>query len=443
MPKSITKYKSYKDSEEGWIDDIPSHWKTCRLKYLLSEVNERSTTGEEELLSLSKYSGVIPKSSLEERAGQANSLVGYKKVYENHLVINKMQAVNGLLSVSKLKGITSPDYSIYKSQNTDCLNIYFLNYLLLQPEYLAEFKKRVTGVMEGFIRLYTDDLYDIKVIIPPVQEQTAITNFLDQKTAKIDQAIATKEKQITLLTEHKQILIQNTVIRGLNIDAPMQDSGVDWIGEIPEHWEVKRIKNIFQLIMEPSEKNNDHELLSIYTDIGVKPRKELKAKGNKASTTDGYWIVKKGDFIVNKLLAWMGAIGLSNYEGVTSPAYDILRSVKPIEGMFYHYLFRTKSCSAELKKHSRGIMDMRLRLYFDKFGVVMAPYPPKEEQTTIVEFINAESLKIDTAINLQQQQIDKLKEYKATLINSAVTGKIRVLGVEDISAEVKETECTP
>ena len=176
----------------------------------------------------------------------------------------------------------------------------------------------------------------------------------------------------------------------------------------------------------PESIKSHHELLSIYTDIGVKPRKELEEKGNKASTTDGYWLVKKGDFIVNKLLAWMGAIGLSEYEGVTSPAYDILRPSRPLEGMFYHYLFRTKACSAELKRHSRGIMDMPLRLYFDKFGDVMAPYPPEEEQKQIIGHIGQESAKIDKAITFQQQ-IDKLKEYRATLINSAVTGKIKVV----------------
>jgi type I restriction enzyme S subunit len=180
------------------------------------------------------------------------------------------------------------------------------------------------------------------------------------------------------------------------------------------------------LIIEPAPINNNHELLSVYTEIGVKPRKELEEKGNKASTTDGYWMVKKGDFIVNKLLAWMGAIGLSDYDGVTSPAYDILRPILDIDGRFFHLFFRTKFCTSELKKHSRGIMEMRLRLYFDKFGVIKIPFPSKNEQTAIVAHIETQSAKIDKAIDIQQQQINKLKEYKATLINSAVTGKIKV-----------------
>ena len=264
------------------------------------------------------------------------------------------------------------------------------------------------------------------VPFPTDVEQTAIANFLDDKTTKIDLAISQKEKLIALLKERKQIIIQQAVTKGLDPNVKMKDSGVEWIGEIPEGWEVKKVKNLFQLIIDPAPNNNDMELLSIYTDIGVKPRKDLEQKGNRASTTDGYWKVKKGDFIVNKLLAWMGAIGLSDYEGVTSPAYDILRPRIELDGYFYHLLFRTKMCSSELKKHSRGIMEMRLRLYFDKFGVIYVPFPPFEEQNLIVNYIKAQFLKIDQAIALQQTQIEKLKEYKATLIDSAVTGKIKV-----------------
>lgn len=200
-----------------------------------------------------------------------------------------------------------------------------------------------------------------------------------------------------------------------------QDSGVDWLGEIPADWQLLKVRNIFRLSNKFAEKNNSHELLSVYTDIGVKPRRELEARGNKASTTDGYLIVEKGDIVVNKLLAWMGAIGYSNYDGVTSPAYDILKPIRPVNSIFYHFLFRTPRCVSELKRNSRGIMDMRLRLYFDKFGNVLVPYPSLEEQEKIISFLNSETAKIDQAIELKQQQIEKLNEYKQITIQNAVT----------------------
>lgn len=200
-----------------------------------------------------------------------------------------------------------------------------------------------------------------------------------------------------------------------------KDSGEDWIGEVPEHWDVLRTKNVFRLVAEPAPKNNDEELLSVYSDIGVKPRRELEERGNKASTTDGYWIVKKGDVIVNKLLAWMGAIGVSDYDGVTSPAYDILRARKPIDSKFYHYLFRTQICIDKLKKHSKGIMEMRLRLYFDEFGNIKIPYPSIKEQNRIVDFLDRITNDIDQAIAKKQRLIELLNEQKAILINRAVT----------------------
>ena len=194
------KYDAYKDSGLESFPEIPKNWQLKKLKFLLDEVNIRSETGDETLLSLSKYKGVIPKDSLDERAGSASTLVGYKKVFKHNLVINKMQAVNGLLAVSELEGITSPDYSVYSAKDNS-VNIHYIAFLLNQPEYLAEMKKRVTGVMEGFIRLYTDDLYDIKAILPSIKEQNCIVDFLQKKLVEIDQAIAIKEQQIALLNE--------------------------------------------------------------------------------------------------------------------------------------------------------------------------------------------------------------------------------------------------
>lgn len=424
---TFLKYPVYKDSGEEWLGEIPEEWELKRFKYLFKEINERSEDGSGDLLSVSQYTGVTKKSDKVEDGDlltTASTLEGYKKVYKNDLVSNIMLAWNGSLGFSPFDGITSPAYSVYRLIKDNSER--FFHYLVRSQIYKAEFKRNSSGIIESRLRLYTDDFYNIRSLIPSPSEQTAIANFLDDKTTKIDLAISQKEKLIALLKERKQIIIQQAVTKGLDPNVKMKDSGVEWIGEIPEGWEVKKVKNLFQLIIDPAPNNNDMELLSIYTDIGVKPRKDLEQKGNRASTTDGYWKVKKGDFIVNKLLAWMGAIGLSDYEGVTSPAYDILRPRIELDGYFYHLLFRTKMCSSELKKHSRGIMEMRLRLYFDKFGVIYVPFPPFEEQNLIVNYIKAQFLKIDQAIALQQTQIKKLKEYKATLIDSAVTGKIKV-----------------
>lgn len=199
------------------------------------------------------------------------------------------------------------------------------------------------------------------------------------------------------------------------------DFGQQWLGDLPAHWKVMRTKLLFNLITEPAAVGNSDELLSVYTALGVKPRKELEARGNKASTTDNYWIVKEGDIIVNKLLAWMGAIGISEYNGVTSPAYDILRAKENVNPYFYNYLFRSPIASREFKRHSRGIMDMRLRLYFTRFGDIKLPYPPIEEQKKIVDFLQFKLNKIDRFIRKKKQLIKLLNEQKVFILNQVVT----------------------
>jgi type I restriction enzyme S subunit len=194
-----------------------------------------------------------------------------------------------------------------------------------------------------------------------------------------------------------------------------------WLGKLPSHWKVMRTKLLFDLITEPAPVGNTEELLSVYTAIGVKPRKELEARGNKASSTDNYWRVKKGDIIVNKLLAWMGAIGISEYNGVTSPAYDILRPKENVNPYFYNYLFRNIIASREFKRHSRGIMDMRLRLYFTRFGDVKLPFPSIIEQNNIVNYLEYKQEKIERFISKKKQLISVLTEQKSAIINQAVT----------------------
>lgn len=172
-------------------------------------------------------------------------------------------------------------------------------------------------------------------------------------------------------------------------------SNSEWVDQTPSEWQEQRVKDLFRLVTDKAPVDNDHELLSLYASIGVRPRKDLEARGNKASSTDGYWLVKKGDIVVNKLLAWMGSVGLSEYDGVTSPAYDVLRKTsKLVDVRYFSYLFRTEIAKQIFKRNSRGIMDMRLRLYFDKLGAITVPVPPFSTQQAIATYIDTK-----TAVN--------------------------------------------
>ncbi len=370
-------YPAYKDSGVEWIGEIPEGWEVRRLKFMLREFNLRSVTGEEQLLSLSKYYGIIPKSSLEERAGGAESLIGYKVVNPNQLIINKMQAVNGLIAVSKISGITSPDYSIYYSNDEDILNIDFLGLLLGQKLYLAEFKRRVKGVMEGFIRLYSNDLFDISIHLPPLPEQTAIAHFLDRKTAQIDTAIAQKTQLITLLKERKQIIIQQAVTKGLDPETKMKDSGVEWIGEIPEGWEVKRLKYILKERSERSE-TGEEPLFMVSQIHGLVLRSDFHSKAEVSASNVGNKIVYKNDLVFNKLKAHLGVFFKStiDYKGLVSPDYAVYYSEKYIQDLkFLELLFRHPAYISQFIIRATGIVEGLIRLYTADLFAIPIPVP--------------------------------------------------------------------
>lgn len=199
-------------------------------------------------------------------------------------------------------------------------------------------------------------------------------------------------------------------------------SNGEWTDKTPSEWEEKRVKDLFRLVTEKAANDNDHELLSLYASIGVRPRKDLEARGNKASSTDGYWLVKKGDIVVNKLLAWMGSVGLSEYDGVTSPAYDVLRKTsKLVDVRYYSYLFRTEIAKQIFKKNSRGIMDMRLRLYFDKLGAITVPVPPFSTQQAIATYIDTKTTQIDHQMDLLGKKAAQYGKLKQSLISETVT----------------------
>lgn len=203
----------------------------------------------------------------------------------------------------------------------------------------------------------------------------------------------------------------------------MKDSGIEWIGDIPTHWNICRIGNIFSLRDERNYKKMDEvTLLSLYAGIGVFPRGEHEERGNKAVTVEGYKIVKKNDIVVNIILSWMGALGISDYNGVTSPAYDVyIPNIQKVIPRFFHYVFRTPQIANECYRYGKGIMLMRLRTYSSEFKRIKVPFPNLLDQQKIADFLDEKCSEIDSLSADIQTQIDTLEEYKRAVINEAVT----------------------
>ena len=274
--------------------------------------------------------------------------------------------------------------------------------------------------------LNAEKVRNLPFAFPTLADQTRIANFLDEKTARIDALIGEKERLVEGLEEYWRTKSAELVVRGSCGTERLKGTGLPWLGQIPAHWELRRLKTLFRLVTEAAPESHGLELLSLYTNIGVRPRKELEERGNKATSTDGYWLVEVDDLVVNKLLAWMGAIAASGYAGVTSPAYDILRPIVHLNTWYFDALFRSGIYLTEFKSRSRGIMDMRLRLYWEELGTVLVPCPPKEEQDEIVVMLLKKKLKVDDLIVHCRDHISRLREYRSSLISAAVTGQLNI-----------------
>lgn len=286
------------------------------------------------------------------------------------------------------------------------------------------------------------DLMNHAFPIPPKREQIAVAHFLDQKTSQIDEAVSAKEQQITLLKERKQILIQNAVTRGLNSNVPMRNSGVEWIGEIPAHWQLKRLKYVLDERNERSQ-TGEEPLLMVSQKHGLVVRSEYHEKAEVALSKIDNKIVHQNDLVFNKLKAHLGVFFKSSitFKGIVSPDYAVYTLKDFVEdAKFLEHLFRHPAYIGQFIVRATGIVEGLIRLYTTELFEMPIPIAPIEEQREILKFIETNSEKMDDACSLLEQQIARLKEYKVTLINSAVTGKIKVPGVVEPGDEVTKPD---
>lgn len=421
----MKRYAKYKDSGISWIGDVPEHWTVSSLRKHLRFISDKGHPNEQ-LLSVTREQGVIIR-NVESKEENHNfipdDLSGYKLVVEGQFAINKMKAWQGSYAVSSYTGIVSPAYYIcelkidYKP---------FFNLAIRSRAYIPFFTMYSKGIRVDQWDLSPIGLKSIPFFVPPPEEQKAIAEFLDSKTKQINELVFAKQKQIELLKEYKQAVIAKAVTQGINPKAKMKDSGISWIGQIPEHWDITRIRHVFEESDEKIEDNSGILLsLSQYTGISLKSDCE-KTGMSEAESTEGYKIVHKGQFVMNIMLAWNGSYAVSDLEGIISPAYCVFNFITKCNQWYIHYLLRIKAYSGAFKTLSKGIIDSRLRLYPNKFYTFPVIVPPPEEQSQIVAFIKEKVSAIDSQIASVEKQIANLNEYKQSLISDVVTGKVKV-----------------
>lgn len=420
----MERYSEYKDSGVQWLGEIPRHWKTVRVKALLSERVDKSDTGLEEPLSMSQKYGIIPTREMDVVPNMASTYIGAKKVFKQDLVFNKLKAHLGVFAISKYDGLVSPDYAVYTPNERTYLP--FMEYVFHTPLYIGEFTRKATGVAIGLTRLYTNGLFAVPFLYPPLSEQHSIVSYLDDKCGKIDKMLEGKQKQIELLAEMKQRIIADAVTRGLNPDVKMKATNIPWLPEIPEHWEEQRMATLFTGDIEVN-KDFEYKRAFKFNYGQLVSKNEIGEPEDYREVYVKYSKIKQGDILVNGLNLNYDFISqrvaCAPSDGIITSAYVVCRPRKDVNYEYYTYLFKGMDSMKLFHGMGTGI---RLTLSFKEMKKQILPIPPHSEQHDIVSYIKERSAKIDILTSKLQQEIESIKEYKQRLISDVVTGQIKV-----------------
>lgn len=418
----MEKYSEYKDSGVQWLGKIPGHWDQRKMKYLFLERSEKNHP-DEPMLSATQSEGVILQSKYKNRVVVVNTgFEGLKLVKVGDFVIH-LRSFQGGIEYAYDQGIISSAYTILFPRDLEHAEYY--KYLLKSSSYIDLLKLCVTGIREGQNINYSK-LKQYFLPIPPLPEQQAIVAYLDDKCAKLDRLVANKEKEIELLKEMKQRVIADAVTRGLDPAVKFKPTNIPWLPQIPEHWELETLRRFLKMI---SEKNHpDAQLLSVTREQGVIVRDtESKEENHNFIPEDlsNYKYVEVGDFCINKMKSWQGSYGVSDYEGIVSPAYFICK-LSGVDRKFFSMAIRSKVYVSFFAQYSKGIRVDQWDL--SPIALKSIPFflPPLEEQKNIVAYITSRIEKIDSLASKLQQEIESIKEYKQRLISDVVTGQIKV-----------------
>ena len=297
---------------------------------------------------------------------------------------------------------------------------YYYYWLSTETEYL-----QALGSGSTFMELSLDDLLSITVPCPTLCTQIEIADYLDRETTKLDELITATRRLLELLSEKSRTLIANAVIRGIDPDISLRDSGVPWVGGIPAHWRIEKARWLFRERDERSVSGNE-ELLTVSHLTGVTPRSEKSVNMFEAKTRVGYKICAEGDLVINTLWAWMGAMGISPMNGIVSPAYHVYEIVEELVPSYVDGLVRLPIFAQELIRYSKGVWSSRLRLYPEGFFEVSLPVPPPYEQRQIVASIRHQLQTLETLKIATEHTISLLQERRSALISAAVTGQINI-----------------
>ena len=408
---SFARYPAYKDSGVEWLGEVPAHWEVFALKWLVGLRSGEAITAD----SINE-DGDYPVFG-------GNGLRGYTDTFTHDgrfALIGRQGALCGNVNYASGKFWAS-EHAVVATPR-----------MPLETRWLGELLRVMNlgqhSVAAAQPGLAVEIIGSLRIPIPPAAEQTAIATFLDLETAKIDALVAEQERLIELLKEKRQAVISHAVTKGLDPSVPMKDSGVEWLGEVPTHWNVGRLASLFVARAEAG--SGDLPVLSVSIHHGVSDAEldegVLERKVTRSEDRSKYKRVHPDDLVYNMMRAWQGAFGAVTVDGQVSPAYVVAQPTSSLPTKFVEHLLRTPAAIEEMRRYSKGVTDFRLRLYWEEWKQIPIAIPPKTEAVHICEAIEAVSDHFDTLSAAAADMIALLQERRAALISAAVTGQIDV-----------------
>lgn len=432
-------YPNYRQPKMRWLPAVPEHWNEQRAKTFFREVDERSKTGQEELLSVSHLTGVTPRSQKKVTMFKAASYVGSKLCRPGDIVINTLWAWMAALGASRHVGIVSPAYGVYRPHRANSFNPAYLDYLLRTRAYVAEYIGRSTGIRSSRLRLYPNQFLDIALIQPPRPEQDQIVAYLRAQDAHIARFIKAKRNLIALLTEQKQTIIEGAVTQGLDAATEKRDSDIGWMMQIPANWETCKLKHVAMFNPSRSESSafrlSDASVSFLPMECITTDGKLQRVENRKTSEVwDGYTYFRRNDVVMAKITPCFengkgGLLDTLQTEiGFGTTEFIVLRAAeRRIRPAFLAKLLSLRTfrvLGADAMTGAAG--QQRVPLGFVKnFEIAL---PPLDEQDRILDALQTATAEQDVAIERVRREIALIREYRDRLIADVVTGQVDVRG---------------
>lgn len=416
-------YSAYKPSGVSWLGEVPRHWETPRLKgYVTNTIDlTRIPTDGELYLALEHVESWTGRFS---EVGNGVSISGQvKRFHAEDVLFGKLRPYLAKVVCPKRNGVCVGEFLVLRPHDAHLAPRY-LEQLLRSRPAIDTISSSTFGAKMP--RADWQFIGDLLFPLPPLPEQRAIVRYLDYVNRRIRRYVSAKRRLIELLEEEKQAIVNQAVTRGLDPDVRLKPSGVEWLGDVPEHWEVRRAKFFYREADERSS-TGEEDLMSVSHITGVTPRKKTVTMF-LAESNVGYKVCRPGDIVINTMWAYMAALGVARQNGLVSPSYGVYR---PLDNEHFNYdyvdsLIRTEAYRANYLIRSTGITSSRLRLYPESFLDIPILCPPSAEQDAIVEGLGRATAAIDAAIARTRRQIELVQEYRTRLVADVVTGKVDV-----------------